>query len=97
LISTNGKVTATVNLDDSLIFVKVAQVESISQAACSLGTLASAVSPRLSVLEPNLGVSLLTRTTRRAAVTAQVSVRIARKVNLAGGSVAAFTRWMRGD
>ncbi len=49
-----------VNLDDSPIFVKVAQVESISQAARSLGTPASAVSPRLSVLEPNLGVSLLT-------------------------------------
>jgi DNA-binding transcriptional LysR family regulator len=59
------------NLDDVLIFVKVAQFESISRAARSLGMPISTVSRRLSVLESNLGVSLLRRTTRRVALTAQ--------------------------
>ena len=59
------------NLDDILIFVKVAQFESISRAARSLGMPISTVSRRLSVLESNLGVSLLRRTTRRVTPTAQ--------------------------
>src|ERR1700674_3544441 len=59
------------NLDDVLIFVKVAQFESISRAARSLGMPISTVSRRLSVLESNLGVSLLRRTTRRVTLTAQ--------------------------
>jgi DNA-binding transcriptional LysR family regulator len=59
------------NLDDILIFVKVAQFESISRAARSLGMPISTVSRRLSVLELNLGVSLLRRTTRRVTLTAQ--------------------------
>ena len=59
------------NLDDVLIFVKVAQFESISRAARSLGMPISTVSRRLSVLESRLGVSLLRRTTRRVTVTAQ--------------------------
>ena len=59
------------NLDDILIFVKVAQFESISRAARSLGMPISTVSRRLSVLESNLGVSLLRRTTRRVTLTAQ--------------------------
>src|ERR1700730_5085450 len=59
------------NLDDFLIFVKVAQFESISRAARSLGMPISTVSRRLSVLESNLGVSLLRRTTRRVTLTAQ--------------------------
>ena len=46
------------NLDDIQIFVKVAQFESISRAARSLGMPISTVSRRLSVLESNLGVSL---------------------------------------
>ena len=58
-------------LDDILIFVKVAQFESISRAARSLGMPISTVSRRLSVLESNLGVSLLRRTTRRVSLTAQ--------------------------
>ena len=58
-------------LDDVLIFVKVAQFESISRAARSLGMPISTVSRRLSVLESNLGVSLLRRTTRRVTLTAQ--------------------------
>jgi len=59
------------NLDDILIFVKVAQFESISRGARSLGMPISTVSRRLSVLESNLGVSLLRRTTRRVTPTAQ--------------------------
>jgi DNA-binding transcriptional LysR family regulator len=59
------------NLDDILIFVKVAQFESISRAARSLGMPISTVSRRLSVLESNLRVSLLRRTTRRVTLTAQ--------------------------
>jgi DNA-binding transcriptional LysR family regulator len=59
------------NLDDVLIFVKVAQFESISLAARSLGIPISTVSRRLSVLESKLGVSLLRRTTRRVTLTAQ--------------------------
>src|SRR6201982_2838225 len=59
------------SLDDILIFVKVAQFESISRAARSLGMPISTVSRRLSVLESDLGVSLLRRTTRRVTLTAQ--------------------------
>jgi DNA-binding transcriptional LysR family regulator len=62
---------AVANLDDVLIFVKVAQFESISLAARSLGMPISTVSRRLSVLERKLGVSLLRRTTRRVTLTAQ--------------------------
>jgi DNA-binding transcriptional LysR family regulator len=59
------------NLDDVLIFVKVAQFESISRAARSLGMPISTVSRRLSVLESKLGVLLLRRTTRRVTLTVQ--------------------------
>ena len=59
------------DLDNILIFVKVAQFESISRAARSLGMPISTVSRRLSVLESELGVSLLRRTTRRVTLTPQ--------------------------
>ena len=59
------------DLDDVLIFVKVAQFESISRAARSLAMPISTVSRRLSMLESKLGVSLLRRTTRRVTLTAQ--------------------------
>src|SRR3984957_10166942 len=59
------------DLDNILIFVKVAQFESISRAARSLGMPISTVSRRLSVLESQLGVTLLRRTTRRVTLTAQ--------------------------
>src|ERR1700744_2083482 len=59
------------DLDNILIFVKVAQFESISRASRSLGMPISTVSRRLSVLESELGVSLLRRTTRRVSLTAQ--------------------------
>src|SRR2546430_9255943 len=58
------------DLDNILIFVKVAQFESITRAARSLGMPISTVSRRLSVLESQLGVSLLRRTTRRGPVAA---------------------------
>jgi len=71
LISNNGKVISVADLDDILVFVKVAQFESITRAARSLGMPISTVSRRLSVLESALNVSLLRRTTRRVMLTAQ--------------------------
>jgi DNA-binding transcriptional LysR family regulator len=59
------------DLNDVLIFVKVAQFESITRAARSLGMPLSTVSRRLSGLESELGVSLLKRTTRRVTLTAE--------------------------
>jgi hypothetical protein len=50
------------SLEDVQIFVKVAQFESINQAARSLDTQNSTASQQLSMLEPELGVSLLRRT-----------------------------------
>src|SRR5262249_43623155 len=71
LFSADGKVLAMADLDNILIFVKVAQFESITRAARSLGMPISTVSRRLSVLESELGVSLLRPTTRRMTLTAQ--------------------------
>ncbi len=59
------------DLDNVLIFVKVAEYESISRAARALSMPISTVSRRLSVLESQLGVTLLRRTTRRVSLTAQ--------------------------
>ena len=59
------------HLDDILVFVKVVEFESISKAAHSLGMPISTVSRRLSVLESDLRVSLVRRTTRRITLTAQ--------------------------
>lgn len=59
------------DLDNILIFAKVAQYESISRAARSLGMPVSTVSRRLSVLESQLGATLVRRTTRRVSLTAQ--------------------------
>src|SRR5258707_8395006 len=66
-----AKCSPMADLDNILIFVKVAQFESISRAARSLGMPISTVSRRLSVLESNLRVSLLRRTTRRVTLNAQ--------------------------
>ena len=60
-----------VELDGIRIFVKVAEFESITRAARSLGMSISTVSRRLSLLESELGVSLLRRTTRRIVLTPQ--------------------------
>jgi len=59
------------DLNGIRIFVTVAQFESITRAARSLGMPPSTVSRRLSLLESELGVSLLRRTTRRISLTAQ--------------------------
>jgi DNA-binding transcriptional LysR family regulator len=59
------------NLDDVLVFVKVAQFGSISRAARALGMPISTVSRRLSMLESKLEVSLTRRTTRQVTLTAQ--------------------------
>src|SRR3979490_1924083 len=66
-----AKYLAMADLDNILIFVKVAQFEGISRAARSLGMPISTVSRRLSVMESKLGVSLLRRTTRRVTLTGQ--------------------------
>jgi DNA-binding transcriptional LysR family regulator len=59
------------HLDNILVFVKVAQFESISKAARSLGMPISTVSRKLAALESTLGVSLVRRTTRRVTLTPQ--------------------------
>jgi DNA-binding transcriptional LysR family regulator len=59
------------DLNDIVIFVKVAQFESISKAARSLGMSISTASRRLSVLESALGASLVQRSTRRVTLTPQ--------------------------
>lgn len=58
-------------LDNILAFVKVAEFESVSKAARSLGVPVSTVSRRLSVLESEVGVALVRRTTRRITLTPQ--------------------------
>jgi DNA-binding transcriptional LysR family regulator len=59
------------NLDKILVFVKVAEFESISKAARALDMPISTVSRKLSALESELDVSLVRRTTRRVILTPQ--------------------------
>jgi DNA-binding transcriptional LysR family regulator len=59
------------HLDNILVFLKVAEFESISMAARALDMPISTVSRRLSALESELGVSLVRRTTRRVILTSQ--------------------------
>ncbi len=59
------------HLDNILVFVKVAEFESISKAARALDMPISSVSRKLSLLESNLGVALVRRTTRRVILTSQ--------------------------
>jgi DNA-binding transcriptional LysR family regulator len=59
------------HLDNILVFVKVAEHESISKAARALDMPVSTVSRRLATLESQLGVSLVRRTTRRVILTSQ--------------------------
>jgi DNA-binding transcriptional LysR family regulator len=54
-----------IDLNDIAIFAKVAQLESFSRAARALGMPVSTVSRRVTVLEEQLGATLLQRTTRR--------------------------------
>lgn len=61
----------SVDLNDIAIFVKVAQLESFSKAAHAVGLPVSTVSRSVTKLEDQLGVTLITRTTRRLSLTAQ--------------------------
>jgi hypothetical protein len=58
------------DFDNILVFVKVAQFESITRAPRSRGMPITTASRRLSVLESELGVSPLRHTTRRVTLTA---------------------------
>src|SRR5689334_5905008 len=59
------------DLNAALIFVNVVRAGSFSKAARSLGLSVSTVSDRVAGLERTLGVSLLTRTTRKLKLTDQ--------------------------
>jgi DNA-binding transcriptional LysR family regulator len=59
------------HLDNVLVFVKIAELESISGAARALDMSISTVSRKLSALESNLGISLIRRTTRSVMLTSQ--------------------------
>ncbi|MCY1285599.1 HTH-type transcriptional regulator DmlR [compost metagenome] len=56
-------------LDDALIFTRVVECHSFTQAAQSLGMQKSTVSRRIALLEERLGVRLLNRTTRKLRLT----------------------------
>jgi len=56
-------------LDDALIFTRVVECHSFTQAAASLGMQKSTVSRRIVQLEERLGVRLIHRTTRRLRLT----------------------------
>lgn len=56
-------------LDDALIFTRVVECHSFTQAAHSLGMQKSTVSRRIALLEERLGVRLLNRTTRKLRLT----------------------------
>lgn len=56
-------------LDDALIFTRVVEFHSFTQAAQSLGMQKSTVSRRIALLEERLGVRLLNRTTRKLRLT----------------------------
>ena len=58
-------------LDDALIFTRVVEFHSFTQAAHSLGMQKSTVSRRIALLEERLGVRLLNRTTRSISLTAE--------------------------
>jgi len=59
------------DLNDIAVFVRVARLGSFSRAAHALGMPVSTVSRRIRVLEGELGVTLLQRTTRKLSLTEQ--------------------------
>jgi DNA-binding transcriptional LysR family regulator len=65
------KSLGVVDLNDIVVFVRVAQFESFSRAAHALGMPVSTVSRKVTALEERLGVTLLQRTTRKLSLTAQ--------------------------
>ncbi|MFI9503611.1 LysR family transcriptional regulator [Nocardia sp. NPDC052566] len=60
-----------ISTDDVLFFGVVAKASSLTEAAREMGTSVSSVSKRLSRIERRLGVSLMTRTTRRLTLTSE--------------------------
>lgn len=60
-----------VDLNDIAVFAAVAQFESFSRAARALGMPVSTVSRKVTVLEEQLGVTLIQRTTRKLSLTVQ--------------------------
>ena len=56
-------------LDDALIFTRVVECHSFTQAAQGLGMQKSTVSRRIALLEERLGVRLINRTTRKLRLT----------------------------
>lgn len=56
-------------LDDALIFTRVVECHSFTQAALGLGMQKSTVSRRIALLEERLGVRLINRTTRKLRLT----------------------------
>ncbi|QRY67427.1 LysR family transcriptional regulator [Ensifer sp. PDNC004] len=60
-----------VDLNDIAVFAAVAQFESFSRAARSLGMPVSTVSRKVTALEEQLGATLIQRTTRKLSLTAQ--------------------------
>ncbi|WP_104665603.1 LysR family transcriptional regulator [Ensifer adhaerens] len=60
-----------VDLNDIAVFAAVAQFESFSRAARSLGMPVSTVSRKVTALEQKLGVTLIQRTTRKLSLTVQ--------------------------
>jgi DNA-binding transcriptional LysR family regulator len=56
-------------LDDMLLFAKIVELKSFTEAAQDLGVSRALLSRRLNALEQRLGVRLLNRTTRRLHLT----------------------------
>ncbi len=56
-------------LEEMQTFIRIVEAGSITKAAEQMNTVKSAISRRLSELETRLGISLLTRTTRRQTLT----------------------------
>ena len=69
-------------LDDALIFTRVVELHSFTQAAHSLGMQKSTVSRRIALLEERLGVRLINRTTRKLNLTADGAAYYERVVRL---------------
>jgi LysR family transcriptional activator of dmlA len=86
------------NLEDLNVFVHVARRSSFSSAAAELGMSAAFISKRIRLLEQNLGVRLLHRTTRRVSVSDdgeriyQWALRILDSVQRMGDEVSALHR-----